>query len=82
MGFVIDFVGGPFDGHRQNISDKNGLADTVALSVSKHILELLQEKANRDKTTTSIALYEKEQLLKNHFIYRFLGSTADNVIID
>jgi hypothetical protein len=77
--YEIEFIGGPFDGHRQSLSiPVNSLAETVALPVSRNIFRLLAGyQAAPDAPATSIAIYELE-IIGSQRRYYFLGATSSS----
>ena len=77
--YEIEFIGGPFDGHRQTVSiPVTSLADTVALPVSRNIFRLLSGcNSVPGESTTSIAIYELEALHGKQRYY-FLGATSSS----
>lgn len=72
----VEFVGGPYDGHRQSVPSRDALAETVALPVNRNIFRMLSGlPALAGDRTTSIAIYE----LHNNdecAHYFFLGATS------
>lgn len=77
--YEIEFIGGPFDGHRQSLSiPVNSLAETVALPVSRNIFRLLAGyQAAPEAPATSIAIYELE-IIGGQRRYYFLGATSSS----
>ena len=77
--YEIEFIGGPFDGHRQTVSiPVASLADTVALPVSRNIFRLLSGcNSVPGEAATSIAIYELEELHGQQRYY-FLGATSSS----
>ena len=77
--YEIEFIGGPFDGHRQTVSiPVASLADTVALPVSRNIFRLLAGQSSMPgDAATSIAIYELEELHGRQRYY-FLGATSSS----
>ena len=75
--YLIEFIGGPFDGHRQTISiPAESLAETVALPVRRNIFQMLNGQTGApDTPTTSIAIYELE-VIHGRRRYYFLGATS------
>lgn len=75
--YEIEFIGGPFDGHRQMVSiPAASLADTVALPVSRNIFRLLAgHRSVPGEPATSIAIYELDEL-RGRQRYFFLGATS------
>ncbi|HEV3343945.1 MAG TPA: hypothetical protein VG125_26460 [Pirellulales bacterium] len=72
----VEFIGGPYDGHRQTVPSPEGLAETVALPVNRNIFRMLSGlPAAGDAHTTSIAIYELEALDGSPRYY-FLGTTS------
>ena len=71
---LLEFVGGPFDGHHQTISvPAEELAQTVALPVNDNVFRMLEGKLRGPaQPSRTVALYE----LSHHagWQYRFLGS--------
>ncbi|HVX64808.1 MAG TPA: hypothetical protein VHC19_29590 [Pirellulales bacterium] len=74
---LVEFIGGPFDGHRQALSiPADSLADTVALPVSRNIFQLLAGQPNAPMApATSVAIYELE-VINDRRRYYFLGATS------
>lgn len=71
----VEFIGGPFDGHRQVVALPEALSDTVALPVNRNVYRILDGLPAIDNMiTTTIALYELE-VVEGHPRYYFLGST-------
>lgn len=75
--YEIEFIGGPFDGHRQMVTiPAASLADTVALPVSRNIFRLLAgHRSVPGEVATSIAIYELDEL-RGRQRYFFLGATS------
>jgi hypothetical protein len=75
--YLIEFVGGPFDGYGQLVSVRpDDLAPDVALPVSSSIFRLLDGQPVRKNTRpTSIAFY-RQDLSDGRMRYRFLGSRS------
>jgi hypothetical protein len=72
----IEFIGGPYDGHRQGVPSAEELADTVALPVNRNIFRMLSGlPATENVRTTSIAIYELETV-GGAPRYYFLGTTS------
>ncbi|HVA51660.1 MAG TPA: hypothetical protein VNH11_35295 [Pirellulales bacterium] len=72
----IEFVGGPYDGHRQSVPSPEALAETVALPVNRNIFRMLSGlPAMAGARTTSIAIYELEKA-DDCVRYFFLGATS------
>jgi hypothetical protein len=57
---LIQFQGGPLDGHRQDISERNkALPKVLHLEISANIYRMLaKQPPTPDATTTSIAIYK------------------------
>lgn len=74
---LVEFIGGPFDGHRQALSlPADALAETVALPVSRNIFQLLAGLPNGPTAiATSVAIYELE-VINDRRRYYFLGATS------
>lgn len=72
----IEFIGGPYDGHRQGVPSAEALAETVALPVNRNIFRMLSGlPAAENVRTTSIAIYELE-MVDGAPHYYFLGTTS------
>jgi hypothetical protein len=73
----IEFVGGPYDGHRQVLSTPLGeLAEIVALPVSRDIFRLLHGKTRGPvESITSVAVYQLE-VLPTRLRHRFVGAAS------
>ena len=72
----IEFIGGPYDGHRQTVPSPDALADTVALPVNRNIFRMLSGlPATGEARTTSIAIYELETAAGLPRYY-FIGTTS------
>lgn len=72
----VEFIGGPYDGHRQMVPTPEALAETVALPVNRNIFRMLSGLPTAgDARTTSIAIYELEALDGSPRYY-FLGTTS------
>jgi len=72
----VEFVGGPYDGHRQSVPSPEALVDTVALPVNRNIFRMLSGlPATGNARTTSIAIYELEAVDGSPRYY-FLGTTS------
>ncbi|HVX11185.1 MAG TPA: hypothetical protein VHC22_08400 [Pirellulales bacterium] len=72
----VEFIGGPYDGHRQGVPSAEELADTVALPVNRNIFRMLSGlPATEPVRTTSIAIYELE-MMEGAARYYFLGTTS------
>ncbi|HWB08478.1 MAG TPA: hypothetical protein VG826_04615 [Pirellulales bacterium] len=72
----VEFIGGPYDGHRQMVPAPEALADTVALPVNRNIFRMLSGlPAAGDARTTSIAIYELDEI-DGSARYYFLGTTS------
>ncbi len=74
---LVEFIGGPFDGHRQMLSlPADSLAETVALPVSRNIFQMLAGHSHAvEAPVTSVAIYELE-VLDDRRRYFFLGATS------
>ena len=61
--YQIEFIGGPFDGHLQDISLAPGeLAEMVLLPVNENMLRMVQGQHRGPKAVpTSVAMYSLEQ---------------------
>jgi hypothetical protein len=57
---LIQFYGGPLDGHRQDISERrNALPTSLHLDISSNTYRILaKQEPTPDATTTSLAIYE------------------------
>lgn len=75
--YEVEFVGGPFDGHRQYVSiPPETLAAKVGLPVSQNVFRLFDGRsAKPNLPTTSIAVYQLSQGCGTPR-YHFLGATA------
>lgn len=72
----VEFLGGPFDGHRQIVAVPESLAETVALPVNQNVYRMLAGlPAQGNVPTTSIAVYELDAS-DGHPRYFFLGATS------
>lgn len=72
----VEFIGGPFDGHRQVVALPEALSETVALPVNRNVYRMLAGlPATNNMITTSIAVYELE-VIEGRPRYFFLGSTS------
>ena len=72
----VEFVGGPYDGHRQSVPSPEALVDTVALPVNRNIFRMLSGlPAAGEARTTSIAIYELDAEAVSPRYY-FLGTTS------
>ena len=72
----VEFIGGPYDGHRQTVPSPEALAETVALPVNRNIFRMLSGlPAAGEGRTTSIAIYELEAV-DGSARYYFLGTTS------
>lgn len=71
---LLEFVGGPFDGHHQSIAVlPDQLAQTVALPVNENVFRMLDGKLRGPaQPSRTVALYELHQGAP--WQYRFLGS--------
>jgi cobyrinic acid a,c-diamide synthase len=72
---VIEFVGGPFDGHVQYVSlQPSELMELVTLPVNENVLRLVNgEPIGQRAAATSLATYERDLDLQSPRYY-FLGS--------
>ena len=77
--YEIEFVGGPYDGHRQVLTTPPGeLAEIVALPVSRDIFRLLHGETHGPvEPFTSVAVYQLE-VLPTRLRHRFVGAASPN----
>ncbi|HUY31461.1 MAG TPA: hypothetical protein VMV69_01675 [Pirellulales bacterium] len=75
--YQVEFVGGPFDGHRQPISiPPTALASMAAFPISRNIFRLLdRETGEPNAPTTSLAIYELA-VVDEQPRYHFLGAAS------
>ena len=75
--YHVDFIGGPFDGHRQPISiPPAALASMAAFPISQNVFRLLNNEASEpDSPTRSLAIYELA-IVDEQPRYHFLGSAS------
>jgi hypothetical protein len=75
--YQVEFIGGPFDGHRQPISiPLTALAAMAAFPISRNIFHLFDGVSREpDAPTTSLAIYELA-VVDEQPRYHFLGSAS------
>ena len=75
--YSVEFIGGPFDGHRESVPhDPQYLSEDLAWLVSDNVYRLLEGKPHGLKRpTTSIALYERQKR-EGRWCYCFLGTVS------
>lgn len=73
---LVEFMGGPFDGHRQVVSLPPQELDEVALLPVGKVLALLYEDPAYQELT-SIAVYELADTSCANPSYRYLGVVAN-----
>jgi hypothetical protein len=73
---VIEFIGGPFDGHVQSVSlPPRELIDVVALPVNSNVLHMVNgEPVGEKSPASSIAVYERDSATAPPR-YRYVGAT-------
>ena len=78
---IVEFLGGPFDGHRLRIAaTRHELAAVATFSVNKNVLELLSGAAPGPVApVTSTAIYQLEWTA-GAARYRFLRSGQPNAV--
>lgn len=71
---VVEFVGGPFDGHSQQVTTaESELASTVALPVNDNVFRMLEGRLRGPvRPSRTVALYELYH--DQGWRYYFLGS--------
>ncbi|HEV3022916.1 MAG TPA: hypothetical protein VGX76_10625 [Pirellulales bacterium] len=76
--YEVEFIGGPFDGHRQPISiPPTALASMAAFPISRNIFHLFDNEADEPAApTTSLAIYELA-VVEDQPRYHFLGAAAE-----
>jgi hypothetical protein len=75
----IEFIGGPFDGHRQTVfAPLHGEGGRLALPVNENVFRMLEgEVVGPARKTPTVAVYELHRDDLNHdedCQYRFVGS--------
>jgi hypothetical protein len=76
----VEFIGGPYDGHRQRVPTPEALTDTVALPVNRNIFRMLSGlPATGEARTTSVAIYELE-IVDDSPRYYFVGTASPDAI--
>jgi len=75
--YQVEFIGGPFDGHRQPISiPPTALASMAAFPISHNIFRLLNNEADvPDAPPSSLAIYELA-VVDEQPRYHFLGAAS------
>jgi hypothetical protein len=76
-GYIVEFVGGPFDGYRQAVSiPPDDLAPQLALPVNRTIFRLFEGRMPAKGTPiTSIAFY-RQDVSHGCICYRFLAARS------
>mgnify|MGYP006908337476 CR=1 FL=1 len=74
---AVEFIGGPFDGHRQSIRlSSNDGVEVIAIPVHENVLRKLAESAPVCRAlVTSVAIYELRKY-KRKYHYQFLSANA------
>ena len=74
-GFVVEFAGGPLDGHRQSVSmARDELYDLILLPAGKVFSLLYGDPAY--EVCNTLAIYELEPSMSSCPQYRYVGSIA------
>lgn len=76
---AVEFVGGPYDGHKEIVTcEPEELAGMLALPVNQNVFRLMRgDQAGRNLPATSLAVYHRTSD-DGGCRYFFLGSTTVN----
>lgn len=75
---IVELIGGPFDGHVQEVNNPAVLGHRILLPVSRYVFAQLNGETSpspTDTNPTSMAMYEMSQFQSQQRItYQFIGS--------